>query len=218
MIDARLALGVAPNTLESWRRQQSRWSSGTFDVARRIFPRVWRSLNWHQRVDYSLCITWYLSGLFSFVLYLFPIFTAVGVKFFSYNSISEFLAFTLSMIAVTWVLTDYPTYAESKSLRKTVTARAVSLAVSDVYLKALVSALRKRNLVFEVTRKGDREQPRMLSALRALKFHLILLGIGAAAAFYSLAVDRSLDAIANAGWIWNNNMWVVLSALSLGRK
>lgn len=218
VFDEKLALGLAPNTLQSWRNQQFRWSSGTFDVAKNIFPRVWRKLTWHQRLDYSLCITWYLSGLFSFLLYLFPIFTAVGVRFFRYGSVLEFLAFTLSLIGICWVLTSYPAYLESRSLRKTLIAQAASLGVGDVYVKALVSMLAKRKDAFAVTGKGKSGQLRIGTALHSLKYHLLFLAVGFAAAFYSLMTNRSLDAIVNVSWIAYNNLWVIFSALLLGKN
>ncbi len=218
ILDEKLAQGLAPNSLDSWRKQQFRWSSGTFDVAKGIFPKVWKRLSWHQRLDYSLCISWYLSGFFYFVLYLFPIFTALGLKFFRYNSVTEFLAFTLSLVLISWIMTGYPAYLESRSLRKTILAYASSLGVSDVYVRALVSGFRGRRQGFSVTGKGDPGRLKMATALRVLKFHMFFLVIGAAAALYSMTLERSPDAIANMGWIWHNNFWIVLSALILGKK
>ncbi len=218
ILDEKLAQGLAPNSLDSWRRQQYRWSSGTFDVAKNIFPKLWKRLSWHQRLDYSLCISWYLSGFFSFVLYTFPIFTALGVRFFRYNSIIEFLSFTLSLVVISWVLTSYPAYLESRSLRKTIIAYASSLAISDVYVRALVSGFRRSRQGFSVTGKGDPGRLSMRTALSVLKFHIFFLVIGVAAAIYSITLERSPDAIANMGWIWHNNFWIVLSALVLGKK
>ncbi len=217
ILDEKLAFGLAPNSLESWRRQQFRWSSGTFVVAKTIFWRVWRRLTWHQRLDYSLCISWYLSGVFSFVLYLFPIFAAFGVKFFHYNSVTEFLAFTLSLIGIGWVLT-YSAYSESKSLKKILMAHAVSLGVSDVYVKAFISALTGKKQAFSVTQKGEAGSLRSGTAVRALKYHLFFLAVGAITSIYSMTLERSPDAIANVGWIWHNNLWVIVSALLLGRN
>ncbi len=218
ILDEKLAQGLAPNSLDAWRGQQYRWSSGTFDVARGIFPRVWKRLSWHQRLDYSLCISWYLSGFFSFLLYLFPIFTALGLRFFRYGSVTEFLAFTLSLIMISWVLTNLPTYLESKSLRKTVLAHASSLGVSDVYVRAIISVFRRRRQGFSVTKKGKPGHLSTGTALRALRFHIFFLALGVAATFYSIAVQASPDTIANMGWIWHNNFWIVLSALVLGKK
>lgn len=218
LIDEKLALGLAPNTLESWRRQQHRWSSGTFDVARTIFPRTWKGLTWHQRLDYALCITWYLNGLFSFILYLFPIFTAIGVRFFHYNSVMEFLAITLSLIAVCWVSTSYPTYLESRSLRKTLVAQAASLGIGDVYVRALFSSLTGKKLQFFVTKKDKDARLQMGSALRCLKFHFLLLALGFVATYYALTTERSLDAMVNVGWIGYNNIWVLFSAILLGKS
>ena len=218
ILDEKLAQGLAPNSLDAWRSQQYRWSSGTFDAARNIYPRVWKRLTWHQRLDYSLCISGYLSGFFSFLLYLFPIFTAIGLRFFRYASATEFLSFTLSLIMMSWVLTNLPAYLESKSLGKTIMAYASSLGVSDVYVRALISALRGKQGRFWPTWKGKPGRLSMRITFRALKFHMFFLVIGAAAAFYSLTLQRSPDAIANVGWIGHNNLWIIVSALILGKK
>ncbi len=218
VIDEKLALGLAPNTLRSWRKQQHRWSSGTFEVARSIFPRALRKLTWNQRLDYTLCITWYLNGFFVFLLYLFPIFTALGVRFFHYDSLPEFLAFTLSLIAISWVLSTYPAYLESRSLKKAIVAQAASLGVCDVYVGALVSSLARRRSHFTVTEKGETGALGIGSALRCLKYHFLFVIVGVVAAYYSMTTERSLDAVVNVGWIWYNNFWVFMSALILGRR
>jgi cellulose synthase (UDP-forming) len=218
LIDDKLALGLAPNTLESWRRQQYRWSSGTFKVAKTIFPKVWPRLTWHQRMDYALSISWYLCGIFTFFLYLFPISTALGVKFFRYDSLPEFLSLTMSLIALSWVLTSYPVYLESKSIRKTLVAQAASLALGDVYVKAFITALRRKKQPFAVTRKDGIGRLGAASALRSLRFHFFFVALGAAVALHSMITNQSLASMVNVGWIWYNNVWVFVSAIILGRN
>jgi len=218
LIDEKLALGLAPNSLESWRRQQYRWSSGTFKVAKTIFPKAWTRLTWHQRMDYALSISWYLCGLFTFFLYLFPIATALGVKFFRYGSLLEFLSLTMSLIALSWLLTSYPVYLESRSLRKTLVAQAASLALGDVYVKALISSLRRKKQLFAVTRKDSMGRLGAVSALRSLRFHFFFVALGGAVALHSMVTNQSLASMVNVGWIWYNNFWVIISALILGRN
>lgn len=95
---------------------------------------------------------------------------------------------------------------------------AASLGVGDVYVKALVSMLAKRKDAFAVTGKGKSGHLRIGTALHSLKYHLLFLAVGFAAAFYSLMTNRSLDAIANVSWIAYNNLWVIFSALLLGKN
>jgi cellulose synthase/poly-beta-1,6-N-acetylglucosamine synthase-like glycosyltransferase len=218
LIDEKLALGLAPNTLESWRRQQYRWSSGTFKVAKTIYPKAWPRLTWHQRMDYTLSISWYLCGFFTFFLYLFPISTALGVKFFRYGSLPEFLSLTMSLIALSWLLTSYPVYLESKSVRKTLVAQAASLALGDVYVRAFISGLRRKKHLFTVTRKDSTGRLWAGSALRSLRFHFFFVALGAAVALHSILTNQSLASMVNVGWIWYNNLWVIISALILGRN
>lgn len=218
LIDEKLALGLAPNTLESWRRQQYRWSSGTFKVAKTIFPKAWPRLTWHQRMDYALSISWYLCGIFTFFLYLFPISTALGVKFFRYGSLPEFLSLTMSLIALSWFLTSYPVYLESRSIRKTLVAQAASLALGDVYVRAFISALKRKKQVFAVTEKGVKGRAGVGSALRSLRFHFFFVAVGAAVALHAMVTNQSLASVVNVGWIWYNNLWVIISALILGRN
>jgi cellulose synthase (UDP-forming) len=218
LIDEKLALGLAPNNLESWRRQQYRWSSGTFKVAKTIFPKAWPRLTWHQRMDYTLSISWYLCGIFTFFLYVFPIATALGVKFFRYGSLPEFLSLTLSLIALSWLLTSYPVYLESRSVKRTLIAQAASLALGDVYVRALISALRRKKQIFSVTRKDSIGRLKPGSALRSLRFHFFFVAIGAAVALHSMVTNQSLASMVNVGWIWYNNLWVIISALILGRN
>lgn len=107
IIKDALASGLTPNKLDSWRKQQYRWAYGTFHVARTVLKRDWRSLSLSQLFDYSQCISWYLVGPFTFMMYLFPILSMLGFGFLAITSPQLFVFATAAIIAFGWLSSNF---------------------------------------------------------------------------------------------------------------
>lgn len=58
-----LARGLVPEDLDSYLRQQLKWSRGVYEVLFREYPKVFRRLTMHQRLSYLMIGTYYLVGL-----------------------------------------------------------------------------------------------------------------------------------------------------------
>jgi cellulose synthase (UDP-forming) len=72
--------GLVPEELGSFCKQQMKWARGLFEVAFSEVPKLWKSLNFWQKVSYSTISTYYLVGMTMLVFLLFPfIFFATGV-------------------------------------------------------------------------------------------------------------------------------------------
>lgn len=68
-----VARGQVPSTLTAYYKQQLKWSRGTFDLLWKVYPRIFRSLTWRQRIHYALMPLHYLSGVFYLLGFLIPI-------------------------------------------------------------------------------------------------------------------------------------------------
>ncbi|HEX7706082.1 MAG TPA: glycosyltransferase family 2 protein [Thermoanaerobaculia bacterium] len=68
-----LARGLVPEDLDSFLRQQLKWSRGVYEVLLREYPRAFRRLTWHQRLSYLMVGTYYLVGLTSLIYLTIPL-------------------------------------------------------------------------------------------------------------------------------------------------
>ena len=76
-----VARGLVPEDLDSYLRQQLKWSRGVYDVLLREYPRAFRRLSMHQRLAYLMIGTYYLAGLTTPVYLAIPLlYLSFGVK------------------------------------------------------------------------------------------------------------------------------------------
>lgn len=65
--------GLVPSDLDSYLKQQLKWSRGVFDVLFREYPRAFSSLTPYQRISYLMIGTYYLGGLTSLIFLAVPL-------------------------------------------------------------------------------------------------------------------------------------------------
>jgi len=65
--------GLVPADLQSFLRQQLKWSRGVHDVLFREYPRAFRHLTWHQRISYLMIGSYYLVGLTTLIYLTIPL-------------------------------------------------------------------------------------------------------------------------------------------------
>ncbi|HUP62911.1 MAG TPA: glycosyltransferase family 2 protein [Thermoanaerobaculia bacterium] len=76
-----VARGLVPEDLDSYLRQQLKWSRGVYEVLLREYPRAFRRLTMHQRISYLMIGTYYLVGLTTPIYLLIPLlYLSAGVK------------------------------------------------------------------------------------------------------------------------------------------
>jgi len=68
-----VARGLVPEDLDSFLRQQLKWSRGIYEVLFREYPRAFRRLGLHQKVSYLMIGTYYLVGLTTPIYLLIPL-------------------------------------------------------------------------------------------------------------------------------------------------
>ena len=65
--------GLVPSDLDSYLKQQLKWSRGVYDVLFREYPRAFRALTWYQRISYFMIGSYYLVGLTSLIFFAVPL-------------------------------------------------------------------------------------------------------------------------------------------------
>jgi cellulose synthase (UDP-forming) len=74
VINADLAKGLAPDTIDSWRAQQARWSYGAI-YNLKFLVKNWTKLSFWQKIDYFSVMTWYLYSIPTIISILLPLVT-----------------------------------------------------------------------------------------------------------------------------------------------
>jgi cellulose synthase (UDP-forming) len=65
--------GLVPSDLDSYLKQQLKWSRGVYDVLFREYPRLFRSLTWFQRISYFMIGSYYLVGVTALIFFAVPL-------------------------------------------------------------------------------------------------------------------------------------------------
>jgi cellulose synthase (UDP-forming) len=68
-----IARGLVPEDLDSFLRQQLKWSRGVYDVLFHEYPRAFRRLTNHQRISYLMIGSYYIVGLTSPIYLMIPL-------------------------------------------------------------------------------------------------------------------------------------------------
>ncbi len=68
-----LSRGLVPSDLQSFLRQQLKWSRGVHEVLFREYPRAFRDLSGHQRISYLMIGSYYLVGLTTLIYLTIPL-------------------------------------------------------------------------------------------------------------------------------------------------
>lgn len=68
-----VARGLVPEDLDSFLRQQLKWSRGVYEVLFREYPRAFRRLSMHQRISYLMIGSYYLVGLTTLIYLTIPL-------------------------------------------------------------------------------------------------------------------------------------------------
>jgi cellulose synthase (UDP-forming) len=68
-----LSRGLVPSDLQSYFKQQLKWSRGVYEVLFREYPRAFRSLTAYQKISYFMIGSYYLVGLTSLIFLAVPL-------------------------------------------------------------------------------------------------------------------------------------------------
>ncbi len=193
-----LAVGLAPEDLKSYYKQQLRWARGTLEVLFGQNPLFKRGLTWRQRVEYLSSALFYFNGIVVVIDIIMPvIFLFTGVMPVAATTTSFalfFIPFMAANLYTLFVVADgYLTF------------RAIAFTQSSWYLQlqAIFSVIFKREMKFSVTSKK-----KLKGNFLSLVFpHLIYISVSLVAIFvgiYREGINPSV--ITNIAWVAFNSI------------
>lgn len=87
--------GLVPSDLDSYLKQQLKWSRGVYDVLFREYPRAFRSLTIYQKISYFMIGSYYLVGVTSMIFLAVPLIYLLFGKQPAVFLLSEYIAHAL---------------------------------------------------------------------------------------------------------------------------
>jgi cellulose synthase (UDP-forming) len=207
-----LAIGLAPEDLNSMLKQRLRWAQGTMQVMMRENPLVQRGLTLAQRLMYFATMWSYLSGYAAIVYITAPVvYLCFGILPVRTSALSFFLHFLPFMIANQLLF-----FITSKGI-STWRGQQYSLALFPIWIKATTSAFANvvfhRPLGFVVTPKtrqagGDQ--------WGLIKIQIVTSAILLTAAFVGitrliLGLSEPIGTFVNVAWaVWDISLMSIL--------
>ncbi len=152
VINDELALGLAPNSIESYRAQQFRWSYGAFYNLRYLTSN-WSKLSMWQRVDYLSVMTWYLYAVPTVLSIVIPLIT-----FWKPITSSEFMLPIMLLTANIAVFT-YPIIFCRKprlTIGEVFQTAVVQHMCLDLYLKSMLYNILGKKHSYVVSDKSSK--------------------------------------------------------------
>ncbi len=90
-----LSRGLVPSDLDSYLKQQLKWSRGVYEVLLHEYPRAFRSLTGYQRISYFMIGSYYLVGLTSMIFLAVPLMYLLFGRQPAVFLLSEYIAHAL---------------------------------------------------------------------------------------------------------------------------
>jgi cellulose synthase (UDP-forming) len=87
-----LSRGLVPSDLDSYLKQQLKWSRGVYEVLFREYPRAFRSLTAYQKISYFMIGSYYLVGVTSLIFLSVPLIYLLLGKQPAVFLLSEYIA------------------------------------------------------------------------------------------------------------------------------
>lgn len=143
-----LSEGLAPEDLNSYYKQQSRWARGSLEVIFKYNPLFKKNLTWHQKLEYLASASFFLSGwvvLMNAALPLIFLFTGLSPLDISTPFLAiVFLPYIFMTIFVLIISSNYS---------YTYKAVAFSMSLFLVHMLATLAAILRVRSTFTVTPK-----------------------------------------------------------------
>lgn len=136
--------GLVPSDLDSYLKQQLKWSRGVYEVLFREYPRAFRSLTNYQRISYFMIGSYYLVGVTSLIFLSVPLIWLLFGKQPAVFLLSEYIAhaFPVGLFGVAIYFLSQRWLAD-RHRERGVHWRGTLLKIGawNIYLKGLALAL-----------------------------------------------------------------------------
>ena len=214
LIDEVLAYGLVPDTIESFKKQQYRWSLGAFKLFPKLLKNMW-ALTFFQRFDYLFNIAWYLIGLTVIFSGIFPVLSVLGVDFLYVVSPLEYIINVIVYTFLQILLYSVPLIIVGESVGRVFKGQAIGTVVASSYTRAFIDAILGRKTRFEVTPKEVKEKS-FKKLVKEVSVPFILLYLNLLVLIFSIS-NPTWRNIITSFWALYNLSWFITAMYSVAK-
>ncbi|WDF02077.1 glycosyltransferase [Shouchella hunanensis] len=211
-VNETLAVGLSPETYADLLKQRDRWCRGNIQVMRKWNPFTIKGLSFMQRLLYADGIHYWFFGMYKMIYLLAPILFLL----FSIYSLQT----DLSTLLLFWL----PSFVASQLAFRIISGNKRSVLWSHVYevalapymaLSVLSEVFLKKEVRFNVTRKGVLQHKRHLLWLTSMPY-LLLLGLSLTSiVLVGVHFLTPMTIFANSDMLYINLFWILYNLVAL---
>jgi cellulose synthase (UDP-forming) len=187
-----LAEGMAPEDFLNYYKQQYRWTRGSLEVIFKYNPFFMRGLSLHQKLQYMLSASYYVSGIAVLIHAVLPL-----VFLYSGLTAIHISTMSLALVFIPYIFLCLYTLQKTSNFSYTFGAIAFSLSAFYLQLRAIVAVILGQQTTFAVTTKGKVHGNFLYLALPHLVY-VGLVAIGVIVGAQREGFNASL--VTNVGW------------------
>lgn len=197
-----LSRGLVPATIPAYYKQQLKWSRGTFDLLFKVYPKLFRSFTWRQKIHYLTLPMYFLFGLVNFLDLLVPIIAlvlaetpwAVNIRNFAVIFVPLcMMSLMIRLFAQRWLM-------EPHERGFHLTGGLLRTGTWWIFLLGFIYTLLNIKVPYIPTPKGDEPQNNWKLGLP----NFIASALCIAAVIYGLSIDWNPYSFAMAGYAMIN--------------
>ena len=179
--------GLVPATLTSYYHQQLKWSRGTFELLLTVYPNLYKSFTFRQKIHYGILPLGYISGLIFLICILIPIislFNATSPWSGNFKTFGFlFLPIFISILSIRFYVQKWMMHKSERGAH--LIGGTLLFATWWVYVIGFVYAIIRKKVPYLPTSKNDQEYTNW-----KIVFPNLLLGfISIIAVIYGLSID-----------------------------
>ncbi len=210
-----LAKGLVPSTMTAYFKQQLKWARGTFDLLVKVYPRIFSSITWRQRLHYLLIPVHYLAGIAYLLGFLIPILSLFLSEVPWTGNFGFFLlivgpvvfsSFVIRFYIQKWLISD-----DERGFH--IVGGVLEIITWWVFTLGFVYTLFNKKVPYLPTPKNDEDS----THISLLVPNLVVAALSLAAVAYGLQRDLTPYSLIMAGFALLNTVFMLFSVyLSFG--
>ncbi len=208
-----VAKGQVPSSFSAFIKQQIKWSRGSFDLLRNVYPTIFSSISLKQKIYYLTICMYFLIGLITFIDFSIPVASLIMSDYPIITNLQQFIVGVGPMVLMTFLIRVYSKkwLLEDHERRLFWKSGFLVMASWYGYLAGFIYTIFNKKVPYIPTIKSYDQD-------NEFKVHLpniIWIGISSTAVFYGLIRDLTPFSIMMSLFAFFNITvltWVIVSS------
>lgn len=190
--------GLVPASLTAYYKQQLKWSRGTLELLVSVYPKLFKSFNWRQKLHYGMLPLHYLSGIIFFIGFLIPIISLFNASLPWRGNVIRFgliyLPVVMSIICIRIYVQKWVMHKSERGIH--VQGGLLLMCTWWVFTLGAFYTVIRKNVPYLPTPKDDKE----VTNFKIVVPNIVVGMLSIAAIIYGLSIDFTPFSIVMSGF------------------